>query len=63
MGRGPCLFKKADVTRVLEAVDKAVKAGVWIERVEIVAGKIVIFPQRHGEEEGQDNASGEWDNI
>jgi hypothetical protein len=46
MGRAPCDFKEANVTRVLKGIDKAIKAGVKIERMEIDLkhGKIIIVP-------------------
>ena len=47
MGKGRCDFKEANVTRALKGVEKAMKAGVKIARVEIDPkdGKIIIVPK------------------
>jgi hypothetical protein len=60
MGRGPCTFKKQDVTRAVEAL---IAAGIEVQKVEIDRdGKItatIAMPQ-----EAKVNSTGNpWDEV
>jgi hypothetical protein len=60
MARGPCTFKKRDVTRALRA---AVAAGIEVQRIEIDReGKIVVVAGKP-QEPADENRGNEWDRI
>lgn len=60
MSRGPCVFKKTDVTRATRAV---IAAGLDVARVEISKqGVIVVVPGKPGEGANGD-ASNPWDEV
>ena len=57
MGRGPCTFKKSDVTRAVEAV---IAAGIAVQKVEIDCEAKKIISGKPPEEP---NTSAEWDDL
>jgi hypothetical protein len=60
MGKGPCTFKEADVTRAIRA---AKKAGVAVAGFTVDPdGKITVQIGKPVDEE-KPTGKGEWDNI
>jgi hypothetical protein len=59
MSRGPHTFRQGDVTKALKG---AQNAGLEVQRVEIEAGKIVVFAGRPGPLPGARSAN-EWDDV
>jgi hypothetical protein len=57
MSRGVHKLKQGDVTK---AIKGAVNAGLAVKRVEIEAGKIVVFTGRPDNQSGPAN---EWDDV
>jgi hypothetical protein len=57
MSRGAHTFKQGDVTK---AIKGAVNAGLAVKRVEIEAGKIVVFAARPDSQPVPEN---EWDEV
>ena len=57
MGRGPCTFKKSDVTRAVEAV---IAAGIAVQKVEIDCEAKKMISGKPPEEP---NTSAEWDDL
>jgi hypothetical protein len=59
MSRGAQTFTQFDVTK---AIKGAVKAGLDVKRVEIEAGKIVVFTGKPDEPQKAEPAN-EWDTV
>ena len=59
MSRGTHTFRQGDVTKALKG---AQNAGLEVQRVEIEAGKIVVFAGRPDQRPGERSAN-EWDDV
>jgi hypothetical protein len=59
MSRGTQTFRQGDVTKALKG---AQNAGLEVQRVEIEAGKIVVFAGRPDRRSGE-RSTNEWDEV
>lgn len=60
MSRGPCAFKKTDVTRATRAV---IAAGLDVARVEISKHGVIVVVPGKPREGANDDASNPWDEV
>jgi hypothetical protein len=58
MSRGTHTFRQGDVTKALRG---AQNAGLEVQRIEIEAGKIVVFAKSDQRPEGR--LANEWDDV
>jgi hypothetical protein len=59
MSRGNQTFRQGDVTKALKG---AQKAGMEVQRVEIEAGKIVVFAGK-AFQRSEGGSANEWDDV
>jgi hypothetical protein len=59
MSRGTHTYRQADVTKALKG---AQNAGLEVQRVEIEAGKIVVFAGK-SDQRAEVRSANEWDDV
>jgi hypothetical protein len=66
MGKGPCTFREADVTRALKAARKAgvdVQLRIDLERKTMTVTMLKVIEPVERDPKSEMTGDGEWDNI